>query len=108
MGLSAADNLSPTGRSNIQSVQANEGVGPNGEVEYRYRRNYGAAFVQDDIKVSRGSRQPGPAMGVHRAVAGQNRHDRQRIARAAATDGDSARRRDAGRATRSRRITIRR
>ena len=52
VGLSAADNLSPTGRSNIQSVQANEGVGPNGEVEYRYRRYYGAAFVQDDIKVS--------------------------------------------------------
>ena len=25
---------------------------PNGEVEYRYRRYYGAAFVQDDIKVS--------------------------------------------------------
>lgn len=52
VGLSAADNLSPTGRSNIQAVQANEGVGPNGEVEYRYRRRYGAAFVQDDIKVS--------------------------------------------------------
>jgi hypothetical protein len=52
VGLSAADNLSPTGRSNIQTVQANEGVGPNGEVEYRYRRYYGAAFVQDDIKVS--------------------------------------------------------
>jgi len=51
VGLSAADNLSPAGRSNIQTVQANEGVGPNGEVEYRYRRYYGAAFVQDDIKV---------------------------------------------------------
>ena len=37
-------------------VQANEGVGPNGEVEYRYRRYYGAAFVQDDIKVSADSR----------------------------------------------------
>jgi hypothetical protein len=52
VGLSAAGNLSPTGRSNIQAVQANEGVGPNGEVEYRYRHYYGAAFVQDDIKVS--------------------------------------------------------
>lgn len=52
VGLSAADNLSPTGRSNIQSVQANEGVGPHGEVEYRYRRYYGAAFVQDDVKVN--------------------------------------------------------
>jgi hypothetical protein len=36
----------------VQSVQANEGVGPNGEVEYRYRRYYGAAFVQEDFKVS--------------------------------------------------------
>ncbi|MFN7993478.1 MAG: carboxypeptidase-like regulatory domain-containing protein [Bryobacteraceae bacterium] len=52
VGLSAAENLSTSGRSNIQSVQANEGVGPNGEVEYRYRRYYGAAFVQDDIKVN--------------------------------------------------------
>jgi hypothetical protein len=52
VGLSAAGNLSPAGRSNIQTVQASEGVGPNGEVSYRYRRYYGAAFVQDDIKVS--------------------------------------------------------
>ncbi len=52
VGLSAAENLSPAGRSNIQSVQANEGVGPNGEVEYSYRRYYGAAFVQDDIKMN--------------------------------------------------------
>ena len=52
MGLSAAENLSPTGRSNIQTVQAKRRRGPDGEVEYRYRRYYGAAFVQDDIKVS--------------------------------------------------------
>ena len=52
VGLSAADNLSPSGRSNIQMVQANEGVGPNGEVEFRYRRYYGAAFVQDEVKLS--------------------------------------------------------
>ncbi len=50
VGLSAADNLSPSGLSNIQSVQANEGVGPNGEVQYRYRRQYGAAYIQNDIK----------------------------------------------------------
>jgi hypothetical protein len=50
LGLSAADNLSPSGLSNIQSVQASEGVGPNGEVQYRYRRQYGAAYIQDDIK----------------------------------------------------------
>ena len=52
VGLNAAENLSPSGRSNIQTVQASEGVGPNGEVEYRYRRYYGAGFVQDDLKVS--------------------------------------------------------
>ncbi|MDZ7637815.1 MAG: carboxypeptidase regulatory-like domain-containing protein [Bryobacterales bacterium] len=52
IGQSAAGNGSPAGRSNIQTVQANEGVGPNGEVEYRYRRYYGAAYVQDDIKLT--------------------------------------------------------
>ena len=52
LGLSAAENLSPAGRSNIQTVQANEGVGTYGEVEYRYRRHYGSAYVQDDIKLS--------------------------------------------------------
>ncbi len=51
LGLSAADNQSPSGRSNIQSVQANEGVGPNGEVQYNYRSYYGAAYVQDDWKI---------------------------------------------------------
>ena len=51
LGLSAADNLSPARRSNVQSVQANEGVGSLGEVVQRYRRYYGAAWVQDDIKV---------------------------------------------------------
>ena len=52
LGLPAADNLSASGRSNIQSVQASEGVGPLGEVQYRYRSKYGAAFVQNDYKVS--------------------------------------------------------
>jgi hypothetical protein len=52
LGLSAADNLSPAGRSNIQVVQANEGVGPHGDVEYRYRRYYGSGFVQNDVKVT--------------------------------------------------------
>jgi hypothetical protein len=51
LGLNAADNLSPAGRSNIQTVQANEGIGPFGEVVYRYRRYYGAAYLQDDIKL---------------------------------------------------------
>lgn len=52
LGLSAADNLSPAGRSNIQVVQASEGSGPLGDVEYRYRRYYGSGFVQDDIKLT--------------------------------------------------------
>jgi hypothetical protein len=52
LGLSAADNLSPAGRSNIQTIQANEGAGPHGEVEYRYRSYYGAGFIQDDVKVN--------------------------------------------------------
>ena len=52
LGLSAADNLSPFGRSNIQSIQANEGVGPKGELQYHYRSYYGAGFIQDDVKLS--------------------------------------------------------
>ena len=52
LGLSASDNLSPSGRSNIQSIQANEGVGPLGQLQYNYRSFYGAAFVQNDLKVS--------------------------------------------------------
>src|SRR5581483_8998551 len=52
LGLSAADNVSPGGRSNIQSIQASEGVGPRGQVQYRYASYSGAAFLQDDLKVS--------------------------------------------------------
>ena len=52
LGMSAAENQSPYGRSNIQVVQANEGAGPQGEVEYRYRRYYGAGFIQDDWKLT--------------------------------------------------------
>ncbi len=50
VGLSAAQNLSPGGRSNVQTVQANQGVGPNGEVSYKYRAYYGSGYVQDDFK----------------------------------------------------------
>ena len=52
LGLNASDNLSPSGRSNIQSILANEGSGPQGQLQYHYRSNYGAAFVQDDLHVS--------------------------------------------------------
>ena len=37
---------------NIQSVQASEGVGPLGQVQYNYHSKYGAAFVQNDYKAS--------------------------------------------------------
>lgn len=52
LGLSAADNMSPYGRSSIQTVQANEGVGPRGEAEYKLRRHFLAGYIQDDIKLS--------------------------------------------------------
>jgi hypothetical protein len=52
LGLSAADNLSPSGRSNIQWIQASVGVGPNGEAQAKYRSSSGAAFVQNDIKLN--------------------------------------------------------
>lgn len=52
LGLNATDNLSPLGRSNIQTVQANEGIGPFGESIYRYRRYYGSGYLQDDIKLT--------------------------------------------------------
>lgn len=52
LGLSAAQNLSPAGRSNIQSVQANLGSGPNGEAQYQYQRPYFATYIQDDFRVT--------------------------------------------------------
>jgi len=52
VGLSAAENQSPGGRSNIETVRANEGAGPNGQVQYQYRHYYGAAFAQDDFKLT--------------------------------------------------------
>jgi hypothetical protein len=52
LGLSAADNRSPAGRSNIESIQTNQGIGPHGEVQYTYRGWYGSGFVQDDYKAA--------------------------------------------------------
>jgi len=52
IGLSAVDNLSQFGRSNIQTIQASEGVGPLGELQYHYRSYYGSGFVQDDWHVN--------------------------------------------------------
>jgi len=52
LGLNAAQNGSPLGRSNIQSIQGSVGVGPLGELQFQYRNYYGSAFVEDDIKVN--------------------------------------------------------
>jgi hypothetical protein len=52
LGLSATQNGSPLGRSNIQTIQGSAGYGPNGVLRYQYRTNYGSAFVEDDFKVS--------------------------------------------------------
>ena len=52
LGLSAADNLSPSRRSNVQWIQASVGIGPNGEAQARYRSNSGAAYLQDEVKVN--------------------------------------------------------
>src|SRR3954447_6236797 len=47
LGMSAAQNGSPSGLSNIQSITASEGVGPSGEVIslQRTRTGHGAAFL---------------------------------------------------------------
>ncbi|MEQ1948549.1 MAG: TonB-dependent receptor [Bryobacteraceae bacterium] len=52
IGLDAANNLSPSGRSNVQTVQANVGSGPRGNPEYNYRRYAGSAYLQDDWKLT--------------------------------------------------------
>ena len=52
LGMSAAQNSSPHGLSNIQSIEADEGTGPTGNVILLLRYNHVAAFVEDDIKVT--------------------------------------------------------
>jgi hypothetical protein len=52
LGLSAAQNGSTLGRSNIQSIQGSVGVGPLGELQIQYRDYYGSAFIEDDIKAN--------------------------------------------------------
>ena len=67
LGMSAIDNASPTGRSNIQSVRRTRASGPRGEVEYRYRRYYGAAFCPGRRQVQPALHgEPRAALGVHR------------------------------------------
>jgi carboxypeptidase family protein len=53
LGMNAAQNGSPQGLSNIQSIEADEGTGPTGNVILLLRYNHVAAFVEDDIKVNR-------------------------------------------------------
>jgi hypothetical protein len=52
LGMSAAQNGSPQGLSNVQSIEANEGLGPSGTVLLQLRMNNFATFVEDDIKVN--------------------------------------------------------
>jgi Carboxypeptidase regulatory-like domain/TonB dependent receptor len=52
LGMSAAQNGSPHGLSNIQSIEADEGTGPTGNVILLLRYNHIAAFLEDDIKVT--------------------------------------------------------
>lgn len=52
LGMSAAQNGSPQGLSNIQSIEANEGTGPLGNVLLSFRINHVAAFAENDIKVT--------------------------------------------------------
>ena len=52
LGMSAAQNGSPLGRSNIETIQGSAGSGPLGVLSFRYRTNYGSAYVADDIKLN--------------------------------------------------------
>jgi hypothetical protein len=52
VGLSAAGNLSPAGRSNVQNILANLGAGPQGQLQYDYRAWSTAFFVQEDFKIN--------------------------------------------------------
>jgi len=52
LGMSAAQNGSPHGLSNIQSIEADQGTGPTGNVILLLRYNHVAAFLEDDIKLT--------------------------------------------------------
>jgi carboxypeptidase family protein len=52
LGMSAAQNGSPEGLSNVQSIEANEGTGPTGNVILLLREDNVAAFVENDIKIN--------------------------------------------------------
>ena len=52
LGMSSAQNGSSQGLSNIQSIEANEGLEPGGNVLLLLRSHNTAAFVENDIKAS--------------------------------------------------------
>ena len=52
LGMSAAQNGSPQGLSNIQSIEANAGMGPKGNVLQLQAFRHAAGFVQEDFKAS--------------------------------------------------------
>jgi hypothetical protein len=51
LGMSAAQNGSPQGLSNIQSIEANHGMGPKGAVLLLHQFFHTAGFVEEDLKV---------------------------------------------------------
>ena len=52
LGLSAAENGSPTGLSNIQSIDAKEGPGKFGHIDYITRVYNVTTFLEDDLKLA--------------------------------------------------------
>ena len=52
IGLDAASNGSPNGFSNVRSVVADEGVGPQGQIRYPNRWYGASTFLEDDVKLT--------------------------------------------------------
>src|SRR5205085_11748139 len=52
LGMSATQNGSPQGFSNVQSIEADEVTGTRGEIVHSYRLYHGSVFLEDDVKVA--------------------------------------------------------
>src|SRR5947199_2662682 len=52
LGMSAAQNGSPQGLSNVQFIEANQGMGPRGAVVLSQRIHHTALFVEEDLKAN--------------------------------------------------------
>jgi len=50
LGMSAAENGSPQGLSNVQTIEANQGMGRTGAVLLLQQYNHAAAFIEEDLK----------------------------------------------------------